>query len=166
MHVLDNRLVAPGAKLADGSGHHVEAAAAAGYLEQVKGPVEHSCCLFDVALADVREGQVPEDDRLRLVPTMEAPCGALQDRLCLGAVAQGEIAGALDPSEAVGGQEAMRGIGRPHCLEMRLGGAKGGFTAPAIGEHGVALTDMQQRKSLQGMALSRVSQRGCFLRQP
>ena len=58
MHVLDNRLVAPGAKLADGSVDHVEAAAAAGYLEQVNGPVEHSCCLFDVALADVREGQI------------------------------------------------------------------------------------------------------------
>ena len=64
MHVLDNRLVAPGAKLADGSGHHVEAAAAAGHLEQVNGPVEHSCCLFDLALADVREGQIPKDDRL------------------------------------------------------------------------------------------------------
>jgi hypothetical protein len=76
MHVLDNRLVAPGAKLADGSGHHVEAAAAAGYLEQVNGPVEHSCCLFDVALADVCEGQIPKDDRLGLVPTLEAAGGA------------------------------------------------------------------------------------------
>jgi hypothetical protein len=40
---------------------------------------------------------------------MEAPCGVLQDRPCLGAVAQGEMAGTLYPSEAVGGQEAMGG---------------------------------------------------------
>jgi hypothetical protein len=142
MHVLDNRLVAPGAKLADGSGHHVEAAAAAGYLEQVNGPVEHSCCLFDVALADVCEGQIPKDDRLRLVTTMEAAGGALQDRPRLGAVAKGEIAGALNPSEAVGGEKAVGGIGSSHCLEMCFGGAKGGLTFPAVAEHGVALAGM------------------------
>ena len=48
MHFLDNRLVAPGAKLADGCGNHVEAAPAAGHLEQVNGPEEHGCGLFDV----------------------------------------------------------------------------------------------------------------------
>ena len=85
MHVLHNRLVA-------------------GYLEQVNCPVEHGCCLVDVALADMREGQISEDYGLRLVTTLEAACGALQDRPCLGAVAKGEIAGALYPSEAVGGE--------------------------------------------------------------
>ena len=164
MHVLHNRLVAPGAKLADCCGNHVEAAPAAGYLEQVNCPVEHGCCLFDVALADVREGQIPEDDRLGLVTTLEAACGALQDRPCLGAVAEGEIAGALNPSEPVGGEKAMGGIGSPHCLEMRLGGTKGSLTFPAVAEHCVALADMQERKTLQGMAPSRGGQRGCFLR--
>jgi hypothetical protein len=56
MHVLHNRLVAPGAELADCCRNHVEATAATGYFEQVDCPVEHDCCLFDVALADVREG--------------------------------------------------------------------------------------------------------------
>src|SRR5829696_6882331 len=104
MHVLHNRLVPPGAKLADCSGDHVEAAPAAGDLEQVNGPMEHGCCLFDVALADVREGQIPQDDRLRLVTTLEAACSALQDRLCLRAITEGEIARALYPSEPVGGE--------------------------------------------------------------
>jgi hypothetical protein len=40
MHVLHNWLVAPGAKLADGCGNHVEAAPAAGDLEQVNCSVE------------------------------------------------------------------------------------------------------------------------------
>jgi hypothetical protein len=82
MHVLGNWLLAPGAQFADGCRNHVQATPAAGYLKQVNGPVEHGCCLVDIALADIREGQVPEDDRLRLVTTLEAPCGALQDRLC------------------------------------------------------------------------------------
>ena len=90
----------------------------------------------------------------------------LQDRPCLRAVAEGEIAGALYPSEPVGGEEAMGGIGSPHCLEMRLGGTKRSLTFPAVAEHGVALADVQERKTLQGMAPSRVGQRGCFLRQP
>jgi hypothetical protein len=76
MHVLHSRLVAPGTELADGCRYHVEAASAAGYLEQVNGPVEHGCGLFDVALADVGEGQIPQDDRLGLVSTLEAAGGA------------------------------------------------------------------------------------------
>ena len=83
MHVLRNGLLAPGAEFADGYGDHVEAAPAAGDLEQVNCSVEHCSGLFDVVLADVREGQVPEDDRLGLVTTMEAACGALQDRPAL-----------------------------------------------------------------------------------
>ena len=59
MHVLDNRLLAPGAKLADGCRNHVEVASTAGDLEQVNGPMKHSCGLLDVALADMGEGQVP-----------------------------------------------------------------------------------------------------------
>ena len=104
MHVLYNRLVAPGAKLADGCRNQVEAAPAAGDLEQVNCPVEHGCGLFDLVLVNVGEGQIPEDDRLRLVTALEAACGALQNGPCLGAVAKGEIAGALYPSEAVGGE--------------------------------------------------------------
>jgi hypothetical protein len=53
--------------------------------------VERRCCLFDIALTDMREGQIPKDDRLRLVTTMEAACGALEDRPCLCAFAKGEI---------------------------------------------------------------------------
>jgi hypothetical protein len=83
MHVLHSRLVPPGAKLADCCGNHVEAAPAAGDLKQVNCPVEHGCGLLNVALADVREGQIPEDDRLGLVTTLEAAGGALQDRPCL-----------------------------------------------------------------------------------
>jgi hypothetical protein len=109
VHVLGNRLLAPRAQFADGCRHHVEAAPAAGYLEQVNGPVEHGCCLFDIALANVRKGQIPEDDRLRLVTTLEAPCGALQDRPCLDVVARGEIAGASYPSEVVGGEGQSAG---------------------------------------------------------
>ena len=124
MHVLHNRLVAPGVKLADCCRDHVQAAPAAGDLEQVNCPVEHGCCLVHVALAEVREGQIPEDDGLRLVTTVEAARGALQDRSCLRAVAKCEIAGALYPSEPVGGEEAMGGIGGPHCLEMGLGGTR------------------------------------------
>ena len=142
MHVLHNRLLAPGAKLADGCRDHVQAAPAARHLEQVNCPVEHGCCLVDVALADVREGQISQDDRLGLVTTLEAACGALQDRLCLGAVTEGEIAGALDPSKAVGGQEAMGGIGSLHCLEVGFGGTKGSLTLSAVAEHGVAFAGM------------------------
>ena len=132
MHVLGNRLVAPGAKLADGCRDHVEAASAAGDLEQVNGPVEHGCCLFDVALADVGEGQVPEDDCLRLVATLEATRGVLQDRPRLRAVAEGETAGALNPAEPVGGEEAMGGISSLHCLKMRLSGTKDSLTFPTV----------------------------------
>ena len=56
MHVLDNWLLAPGAEFADGCRNHVKAAPAAGDLEQVNGPVEHGCCLVDVALTDMGEG--------------------------------------------------------------------------------------------------------------
>src|SRR4029453_16629618 len=91
MHVLDNRLVAPGMELADGCGNHVEAAPAAGDLDQVNGPMEHGCGLVDVALADMGKGQVPEDDCLGLVTTLEAAGGALQDRPGLGAVTESEI---------------------------------------------------------------------------
>jgi hypothetical protein len=76
-------------ELANCCGDHVEAAPAAGDLEQVNGPVEDGCCLFDVMLTEVREGQVPEDDGLRLVTTLKAAGSALQDRSCLGAVAKG-----------------------------------------------------------------------------
>ena len=72
VHVLHNRLVAPGAKLADGRGDHVEAASAAGDLEHVNCSVEDCCCLSDVALADMGEGEIPQDDRLGLVPNLEA----------------------------------------------------------------------------------------------
>jgi hypothetical protein len=67
--------------------------------------------LFDLALVDVRKGQVPKDDRLRLVPTLEATCGALQVRPGLRAVAEGKVAGALYPSEAVGGGGYSTGQG-------------------------------------------------------
>jgi hypothetical protein len=142
MHVLHNRLVAPRVKLADGCGDHVEAAPAARHLEQVNGPVEHGCGLLDVALADVGEGQIPENDRLRLVTTLEAAGGALQDRPGLRAVTEGEIAGALDPSEPVGGEKAVGGIVGSHCLEMRFGGTKGSLTLLAVAEHGVAFAGM------------------------
>jgi hypothetical protein len=164
MHVLHNRLVAPGAKLADCCRYHVQAAPAARYLEQVNCPVEHGCGLLNVALADVREGQIPQDDRLGLVTALEAACGALQNRPCLRAVAKGEIAGALDPSEPVGGEEAMGRIGSPHGLEMRFGGTKGSLTFPAVTEHRVALADMQERQTLQSVTPSRSGQHGCLLR--
>jgi hypothetical protein len=135
-------------KLADCCGNHIEAAPAARYLKQVNGSVEHGCCLFDVALADVSEGQVPENDCLRLVTALKAACGALQDRPCLGAVAEGEIAGALYPSEAVGGEEAVGGVGSLHCLEVRFGGTKGSLTVPAHAEQCVALAGVQKRKAL------------------
>jgi hypothetical protein len=164
MHVLHNRLVAPGAKLADCCRNHVQAAPAAGDLEQVNGPMKHGCGLLDVALTDVSEGQIPQDDRLRLVTALEAACGALQDRAGLLAVTEGEIAGALNPSEPVGREKAVGGIGSPHCLELRLSGTKGGLTLLAVAEHGVAFANMQERETLQGMAAGRGGQRGCFLR--
>ena len=68
------------------------------------------------------------------------------------------------PSEAVGGEEAVGGIGGPHCLEMRLGGTEGILTFPAVIEHRVAFADMEERQTLQGMASSRVGQRRCLLR--
>jgi hypothetical protein len=163
VHVLHNRFVAPGAELADGCRNHVQAAPTAGDLEQVHCPVKHDCCPFDIALADMREGQIPQDDRLRLVTTVEATGGAFKDRPRLRAVTEGEIAGALYPSEPVGGEQAMGGIGGPHCLEMGLGGAKGDLTLPALSEYRVALADMQECETLQSMAPSRRGQRGCFL---
>ena len=77
VHVLHNRLVAPGVKLTDGCGNHVEAAPAARYLEQVNGPVEHGGGLVEVALADVGEGQIPQDDRLRLVTVLDCQLRAI-----------------------------------------------------------------------------------------
>jgi ABC-2 type transport system ATP-binding protein len=65
----------------------------------------------------------------------------------------------LNPSEAVGGEKAMGGIGGVHCLEMRFGGTKGSLTLPSVTEHCVALAGMQERKTLQGMAPSRRGQR-------
>ena len=56
MHVLHNWVVAPGVELADCCGNHVDATAAAGYLEQVDCPVEHGCGLVDVALAGMGKG--------------------------------------------------------------------------------------------------------------
>jgi hypothetical protein len=47
---------------------------------------------------------------------------------------------------------------------VRFGGTKGSLTLSAVTEHGVALADMQERETLQGMAPSRVGQRGCLLR--
>ena len=114
MHVLDSLLLVPGAELADGCRYHVEAAPATGYLKQVNCSVEHSCRLFDVALMDVREGQISQDDRLRLVTALEPTRSPFQDRSRLRAVTKGEITGALYPSKAVGGEEAMGGIGGPH----------------------------------------------------
>jgi hypothetical protein len=55
MHVLHSRLVAPGSELADCCGNHVQTAPAVGDFQQVNCPVEHCCCLSDVALADVRK---------------------------------------------------------------------------------------------------------------
>ena len=164
MHVLHNRLLAPGAELADGCRNHVQAAPAARHLEQVNCPVEHGRCLLDVALADVREGQIPQDDRLRLMTTLEAARGALQDGLRLGAITEGEIVGTLNPSEPVSGEKAMGGIGSLHYLEMRFGGTKGSLTVPAHAEHRVALAGMQERETLQSMAPSRSGQHGCLLR--
>ena len=148
MHVLGNWLLAPGAEFADGCRNHVKAAPAAGDLQQVNCPMQHGCCLVDITLADVHEGQVPEDDRLRLVTTLEAARSALQDQPRLRTVAKGEIAGALYPSEAVGGEEALGGISSLHCLKMRLSGTKDSLTFPTVTEHGVALADMQERKAL------------------
>jgi hypothetical protein len=45
----------------------------------------------------------------------------------------------LNPSEPVGGEKAMGGIGSPHCLEMGFGGTKGSLTVPAHAEHRVTL---------------------------
>src|SRR5512133_2850100 len=92
--------------------------------------MKHGCGLLDVALTDVSEGQIPQDDRLRLVTALEAACGALQDRAGLRAVTEGEIAGALNPSEPVGREKTVGGIGSPHCLELRLSGTKGSWTSP------------------------------------
>jgi hypothetical protein len=50
----------------------------------------------------------------------------------------------------------MGRIGSPHCLELLLGCTKHGLTFPTVTEHRVALADMQERKTLQGMAPSRV----------
>jgi hypothetical protein len=39
--------------------------------------VEHHCGLFDIALVDMREREISEDDHLRLVPTLMAARGSL-----------------------------------------------------------------------------------------
>src|ERR687898_3615880 len=49
---------------------------------------------------------------------------------------------------------------------MRLSGTKGSLTFPAVTQHRVALADMQEGETLQGMAPSRSGQRDRFLRQP
>jgi hypothetical protein len=58
----------------------------AGELHQVNRPVEHGRRVLHVALAKVRKGQVPQDDRLGVVPSVQAACGALQDRSRVRAV--------------------------------------------------------------------------------
>jgi hypothetical protein len=70
----------------------------------------------------------------------------------------------LNSSEPVGGEKTVGGIGSPHCLEVRFGGTKRSLTLSAVTEHGVALADMQQRETAEGIAPSRGGQRGCFLR--
>jgi len=126
-------------------GNHVDATAAAGHLDQVDCPVEHGCGLVDVALAGMGKGQITEDDRLGLVTTLKAACGALQDRACLRAVTEGEVAGALNSSEPVGREKTVGGIGSPHCLEVRFGGTKRSLTLSAVAEHGVAFAGMLRR---------------------
>jgi len=54
----------------------------------------------------------------------------------------------LNPSEPVGRQKAMGGIGGPHCLEMRFGGTKGSLTLSAVIEHCVAFAGMQECEAL------------------
>src|SRR6266536_1516952 len=107
VQVLRKRLVAPWAELTDRRERHVQPTPTAGYLQQVDRPVEHRYCMVNVALADVREGQVPKNDRLRLVTTLQPARGALQDRPRLRIVAKSEIAGASHPSEPVRGEEAV-----------------------------------------------------------
>jgi hypothetical protein len=78
--------------------------------------VEHRDCLVNVALAEVREGEVSEDDRLGLVTTVQPARGALKDRLCLRTIAKREVAGASDSSEPVGGEVAVGRVGGLHRL--------------------------------------------------
>ena len=98
--------------------------------------MEHGCCLLNIALADVREGQIPQDDGLGLVTALEAACGALQDRPCLGAVTEGKIARALYPSEAVGGQEAW--AGSVVCMAWRCASAAPRAAAQYLGSASIA----------------------------
>src|SRR6266542_4474319 len=102
VQVLRKWLVAPWAELTDRRERHVQPAPTAGYLQQVDRSVEHCDCLVNVALPDVREDQVREDDCLRLVTNLEVAGGGLQDRCRLPTVAKREIAGASDPTERVG----------------------------------------------------------------
>jgi hypothetical protein len=80
VHVLGNRLVAPLAQRTDSREDHVQATSTAGELHQVNRPVEHGRGVLHVALADMSQSEVREDDRLGLVPTVQAACGAIQDR--------------------------------------------------------------------------------------
>src|SRR6266542_4453712 len=165
VQVLRKRLVAPWAELTDRRERHVQPAPTTGYLQQVDRSVEHCACLVNHALADVREGQVPENDRLRLVTTLQSVRGALQDRPRLCTVAKSEIAGASDPSEPVIGEEAVGRIGGLHGLQVCLGRAEGSLALFPLAQHRVALADMQERQTWQGMAGAIAGERSRLLRQ-
>jgi hypothetical protein len=66
--------------------------------------VEHGCCLVDITLADVRDGWVPEDDRLDGVAPVGAACGVLQDRPALALSPRVRSQEPCIPSEVVGGE--------------------------------------------------------------
>src|SRR6266487_5043312 len=115
---------------------------------------------------DVREGQVPKNDRLRLVTTLQPARGALQDRPRLRTVAKSEIAGASHPSEPVRGEEAVGRIAGLHGLQMCLGRAEGSLALSPLAQHRMALADMQERQPGQGMADAIVDKRSRLLCQP
>jgi hypothetical protein len=163
---LYGRLVAPRTEFPDGREDDVEATPAAGYLQQIDRPMKHRRCVLDVALSDAGEGQVSEHDRLRLVTTLQAAGGEFQDRSGLGTVAEGEVAGAAHPLQPVGGEEAVAGIGGLHRLQVLFGGTEGRLARSPLTEHGVALADMQERQTWQGMAAAIAGEYARLLRQP
>lgn len=87
-------------------------------MQFVYGVIERGQRGVEISLADPGQREIAEDDRAGLASVLQLCRGLLKEPLGFAVVAEGEVAGARQPSEVCGGEKIMGGVRAVGLLQM------------------------------------------------
>jgi hypothetical protein len=121
LHLLNERLVPPWAKLPAGRKDTALASAATGQLHKINCLVQHGARLLRIALEDQGRGDVPEDHRLVLLLAQTQSLRGLFERyLSTVRIVQAEMTGTHEPTELLPGKDPEHRVVRCHLRQVKV----------------------------------------------